>query len=283
MDTEGGRGGQRFQTAPDSGDDQQELVSKAIGIGRRRWMAMLPAALAVFAVVYAGAAFSPRMYTATATISINPGREQVIATEQLVTQASADTAQIESEVQIMRSPSTMRRVVDALRLEEDSEWNSALAPPGGVRAVLAPLLRALDGGRRTSGEVTGDAREGMQEAIAGALADAVTIERRANSFIVTVSATTRRPQGAQQIANALVQEYLAAQVESQFAATERANEFLRSRVGELAEELQTKEREAEAFRRSAGLSQAAGGVAQPQTAEVQTMLVAARASSRERW
>lgn len=282
MDTEGGRGEQRIHTAPEFGDDQQEIVSRAIGIGRRRWLAMLPAALAVFAVVYAGAALSPRMYTATATISINPGREQVIASDQLVTQASADTTQIESEVQIMRSPTTMRRVVDALRLEEDSEWNSALAPPSGVQAVLAPLLRALGGGRRASGEVTDDAREGLRGAIADALADAVTIERRSNSFIVTVSATTRRPQGAQQIANTLVQEYLDSQVESQFAATERANDFLGSRVGELAEELQTKEREAEAFRRSEGLSQAAGGVAQPQTAEVQTMLVAARADLSER-
>ena len=207
--------------------------------------------------------------------SINPGREQVIANEQLVTQASADTTQIESEVQIMRSPATMRRVVDMLRLEEDPEWNTALAPPGGLRAVLAPLRNALGGERPAGGAMTEDQREGLREAIAGALAAAVTIERRSNSFIVTVSARARAPQSAQRIANTLVQSYLDAQVETQFAATERANDFLQRRVGELAEELQAKEREAEAFRRTHGLSRAAGGVEQPQTAEVQTMLVAA--------
>ncbi|MGH6949475.1 MAG: GumC family protein, partial [Vitreimonas sp.] len=277
--TEGALGDPRI--APESGDDQSEMVSRAIGIVRRRWMIMAPAALAVFAVVYAGAALSPRMYTATASISINPGREQVIASDELVTQASADTTQIESEVQIMRSPATMRRVVDALRLDEDPEWNGALAPPSGLSAVLAPLSRALGGAPHSQGSAE-DEREGLREAIAGALADAISVERRSNSFIVTVSATTKQPQGAQQIANTLVQEYLAAQVEAQFAATERANEFLRRRVGELGEELQTKERETEAFRRSAGLSQAAGGVAQPQTAEVQTMLVAARADLSEK-
>ena len=271
-----------FNTAPESGDNQGELLTRALGIAQRRWAVMVPAALAVFAIVYAGAALSPRMYTATATISINPGREQVIANEQLVTQASADTTQIESEVQIMRSPATMRRVVDMLRLEEDPEWNTALAPPGGLRAVLAPLRNALGGERPAGGAMTEDQREGLREAIAGALAAAVTIERRSNSFIVTVSARARAPQSAQRIANTLVQSYLDAQVETQFAATERANDFLQRRVGELAEELQAKEREAEAFRRTHGLSRAAGGVEQPQTAEVQTMLVAARADLSEK-
>ncbi|QGZ93374.1 AAA family ATPase [Terricaulis silvestris] len=265
-----------------SGDDQRKQLWGLFGVLRRRWFIMAPAAFIVFAISYAGEALSPRIYTAAATVLINPGREQVIANDELVTQSSPSWVQTQSEIQVMASPALMRRAVESLRLEEDPEWNGALRPPSGIDATLAPLMRALGRPTRTPRPVADDEREGLRDSIARALTRAVSVERLEESYVIAISVESRSPRRAAEIANALAQAYLDSKVEAQFATTERANQWLMQRVQDLALEVQEKERAAEVYRRSEGLAGGTGGGAQAQSPEVQTMLVAARAELSEK-
>lgn len=261
------------------GEDQGEQLWNLIEVLRRRWLIILPAMAVVFALNYVGVALSPKLYTATALVMINPGREQVIDERQLVNRTYPTDVVVESEMEVISSPSVMRRAVEALRLEEDPEWNGALRPPSALRQALSPVLGPPQ--ERTQSLTPADG-EALREGIARGLSRSIQVRRREPSYAIEIRATSRNPVRAAEIANGVANAYLEAQTASQFAATQRANEWLSQRVRELAAEVQAKERAAEAFRVQEGLSLAAGGEEQPQSSDVQAMLAAARADLTEK-
>jgi polysaccharide biosynthesis transport protein len=269
--------------APEDGGEQ---IWSFVGILLRRWMIALPIALVVFAFSYGSAALSQKIYQATALILINPVREQVITGQELVTRSSSSEVAIESEMEVMRSPDVMARVVTALRLDEDPEWNRPSQQPSALDRVLQPILGALNGqlDEPVSQEppqlqLSVEDGEALRQAIARRLSRQIGVRRREPSFVIEVSARSSSRHSAAAIANATAQAYLDQQTESQFAATERAQDFLRTRANELAAEVQQKERAAEALRIAHGLPSYGGG---DQPADVQTMLASARADLTEK-
>lgn len=259
--------------------DQGEQIWNLLEVLQRRWMIIVPAILIVFALNFVGAALSPKRYTASALILINPGREQVIDDDQLVTDNYPSDVVVESEREVIGSQEIMRRVVDTLRLEEDPEWNGALAPPSPIETAWAQLTGAAIAPPQA---LTPESREEMRGWISRALAYNVSVRRREPSYALEISATSLDPDRAADIANGVANAYLETQTESQFSATQRANDWLSRRVSELAADVQAKERAAEAFRVANGLSVAAGGEESAQGADVQTMLAEARADLTEK-
>lgn len=237
---------------------------------------MAPAAAVVFTLFYGLAALSTPIYSATSMVLINPGREQVLSREALVNDTYPSDTAVESEIQVLRSPDLMRRVVVALRLDQDPQWNGALRPPSGLRAALAGLFGAAPREPVRSRQPSAAAHAALIDAIAGSLKSNVRIQRQGPSFAINISASSPEPSRAADLANGVAQTYLAAQTEAQFQAVQRANTYLSQRVSELAADVTAKERAAEAFRVQAGLSLAAGGEEQPQANDVQGMLAQAR-------
>jgi len=259
-------------------DDQGAQLKNLYSILLRRWRLILATAFIVFGVVMTFTLLSPRIYSATALVMVNPGREQVLSQEQMIDNSAPTSAAVDSEIEVLRSNMLRLRLVEALRLEEDPEWNSALRPPGPLDMVLAPIA-ALSGPRTETVNV-----ESQRDQIAQALSNALSVRRRGLSYGIEVSIEARDPRRAAELVNRYVELYLASQTEARFDASQRANDWLSQRLEELRGEVQTKERAAEAYRVANGLSVAAGGGAsqQPQSEEVQTMLVQARADVAEK-
>jgi capsular exopolysaccharide synthesis family protein len=125
--------------------------------------------------------------------------------------------------------------------------------------------------------------ESQRDGIARALGDALSVRRRGLSYGIEVTIDSRQPRRAAELTNRFVELYLLSQTEGRFVASQRANEWLTQRSNELRLEVQAKERAAEQFRVANGLSLAAGGTQQqPQSEEVQTMMVQARADLAEK-
>lgn len=260
------------------GDQLWNVISLLV----RRWMIIAPVAALVFAASYGSAAMSPKIYQATALVLINPGREEVLPNQALVNRSNPTEVVVESEMEVMRSPDVMERVVRELRLDEDPEWNGTAPAQSWWDRLVSPVL-GLAGGRNAdaptaSTPIPPQDSESLRHSIARALARDVRVRRREPSYVIEVSAASPSRHGAAAIANATAQAYLEEQTESSFEATQRAQEFLRRRAGELATDVQGKERAAEAFRVENGLPSA--GADQP--ADVQTMLAQARADLTEK-
>lgn len=260
-------------------EDQGAQLKQLYALLLRRWRLILATAIIVFAAVMAYTMLSPRIYTATALVMVNPAREQVISAEQSIDGSSAvSSAAVDSEIEVLRSDDLRARLVQAMNLEEDPEWNSDLQTPGALAVVLAPLR-----GLFSTGAAQRDA-EGTNDGVVRALGEALSVRRRGLSYGIEVSLDSRDPRRAAELLNRFVEIYLGSQTEARFEASQRANDWLGQRLQELRLEVQAKERAAEAFRVENGLSVASGGAAsqQPQSEDVQTMLVQARADLAEK-
>lgn len=260
-------------------EDQGAQLKQLYALLLRRWRLILATALIVFAAIMAYTLLSPRIYTATALVMVNPAREQVISADQSIDSSGAvSSAAVDSEIEVLRSESLRARLVEEMRLAEDPEWNSDLQTPGPLALVLAPLRGLFANGSPV------DDPQSTNDGIARALGDALSVRRRGLSYGIEVSLDSRDPRRAAELLNRFIDIYLRSQTEARFEASQRANDWLGQRLQELRAEVQSKERAAEAFRAESGLSVASGGQAnqQSQSEDVQTMLVQARADLAEK-
>jgi capsular exopolysaccharide synthesis family protein len=222
-----------------------------IGVMMRRWRIIAAVGAGAFLLVLIILLLQPREYTATASIMINPRQDQVVATEQSLVQGPPSSAVVDSEIEILRSPRIAQAVAQNLHLDIDPYWGS----PGS--------------------------EDGVREA-ARKIAAALVVQRRAMSFVIDVSVSTRSPQEAARIANAIVDAYLRTSDDVRIASTERASTWLGQRLAELRTDVQTKESAAEAFRAQAGLLTAEGrSLNEAQTTQTQQAVLAARADLAE--
>src|SRR3546814_1288219 len=89
---------------------------------------MILCAAMVAAIVVAAAAYlvaEPR-YLATAQVALERTAEQVIDVDSVTPTADPDSAAVDTEVQALRSPELIGRVVDRLRLARSEEHTSEL-------------------------------------------------------------------------------------------------------------------------------------------------------------
>ena len=255
-------------------EDQGAQLKGLYAIALRRWRAIAAVAIVVFAGVIAFTLTSPKIYTATALVMVNPGQSQVLAQDQMVENAAPSSAAVDSEIEVLRSQLMAENLVASMRLDEDPEWNALLRPVNPISAALAAI-----GGSQPRPD-----QETQRLAVARDVAEAISVRRRGLSYGIEVSVDAQDPARAALMANQLVVLYLETQTAARFDASMRANQWLGGRLDELGAEVQQKERAADQFRMENGLSTAAGGDAnlQSQTPEVQTMLVQARADLAEK-
>jgi polysaccharide biosynthesis transport protein len=235
--------------ATNEGLDLQTLIAVML----RRWPFIAGIGAAVFVVVALVMLAQPRMYTATASIMINPREDRVVGADQALVQGPPSSVIVDSEIEVLRSPRLALAVAESLHLDIDPVWGSPGAGSDGMRAAAAKV------------------------------ADATNVQRRALSYVIDVSVTARHPQEAARIANAVVETYLQSTENARLATTARASDWLGQRLAELRQNVQSKEAEAEVFRARTGLLTAEGRtLTEAQTSDIQRAVLDARTDLAER-
>lgn len=240
-------------------------ISSIYAMIKRRWM-MIAGAAAIGAVLAVLVVLQiPPRYAASATVAIETRKTQVVNLAQVVEDPTADQAAITTQAEILHSPDLLARVVSTLRLDNDREFAGTL-PDNGRASLSADEIAA------------------RKFRAANALAGHVTISPLRNSYILSVQATSEDGPKAAKIANALVDAYIADQIESKFEATRRANAWLEKRVEELRVASVAADKAAEEYRIQNGLVGGDGGstVAGQQLSEVNSQVVMARAARAEK-
>jgi capsular exopolysaccharide synthesis family protein len=210
------------------------------------------------------------VYTATASILINPSREQVLSQEQRLVQEAPTSTVVDSEIEVLRSRPIIARLVAALRLDRDPEWNPALSEGTAVAPGEA---------ESTTPAAPAEAPSYVISAVAGA----ISAERRGITYVIDVRASSQDPRRAAEMANKLVDLYFAAGYEARVQAGERAGDWLERRLEELRADVSAKEAAAAAYRAEHGLVALSGrSINEEQISEVQASVIAARAELAER-
>jgi succinoglycan biosynthesis transport protein ExoP len=198
-------------------------------------------------------------YRAEAEVIVRP-QEMSIADLNIEMTRPLDAAQIETEVQRIRSRGLARRVIASLELLENPEFNADLQPSSGFSFsdIKAAVREALSFSSLSSASGAGPAateRGGVSAEVKAVerFLDRLDVHIIGTSNAIKVAFESLDPVMAARIVNAVASEYVVAQLNAKFDSTRRAAAWLEGRVSRLRDEVKEADGTAEAFRKEAGL------------------------------
>ncbi|PXA74373.1 capsular biosynthesis protein [Caulobacter sp. D4A] len=268
------------QTAPasDAGAPAFDL-NVIIAVFRRRLRLFAAVALAVFVAVVLYTLQQTPTYSTAAQVMLDVRQEQVAPDMNAVLSGlPADSAVVDTEVEVLRSRSLAGRVVQKLKLEEDPYFNPSLAGAKGVRAWLPFLKKAVTPADKLSDIEIQRRRERIVDRVLSGL----NVRRAGVTYLITVQYTHPDPAQAAKLANAFADLYLTEQLEAKFDATKQANEWLNTRVADLRGELQQAEADVQQYKIANNLMSAQGAtLTEQEISGLNQQLAGARAEQAE--
>ncbi|OQW54206.1 MAG: exopolysaccharide biosynthesis protein [Proteobacteria bacterium SG_bin9] len=244
-----------------------------VRILQRRWRIIAGAvgALTLAAIVFV-AAVTP-LYTATATVLVDPRRANIVDVSQTVlSNFGTDDATIESQALLIQSVATLRKVVDRLKLSEDMEF----VPPPGLMDFIKGLFRSSSGSSDVSPEDVARARA------IDFLQRRMKVIRQGTTFLVDINVSSRSPRKAELIANAVATAYFEEQVRSKYESTRIAAGWLNGQIEALRKRVTTSEKAVEDFRAANNLAASQGvTVNDQQITDLNNKLIDAQAQTAE--
>ncbi len=245
---------QSFQTEQLPSDEGISIDPREIlRIFQRRWKMIAGIVGIGLGLTLAYLLLTTPLYTATTEILLDLRKNQIVDTEAVLTGLGSDAAAFASELKLMRSSAVGERVINKLKLYNDSEF--ALTRNGGLFATVGSFFSGLVGGKPDDGEavIETDARRSgftqeQLDRLTRVFLDRVKVKRLGRTYIVAVSYTSNNPKSAARVTNEIADAYLIDQLEAKYQATRRANTWLQGRLGELQRKVQESERAVELYR-----------------------------------
>lgn len=221
---------------------------------RRRWVLIAAIAAIGIAATLVMLARTLPIYSAVATVVINPpdASEGGSAQPASVVSPSEDT-RIETKVQLLQSRVLARKTALSLHLGDKPEF----APPKGdedgvVDRAFAWLVPPAVQPLGTTERVAAAKRAG-DEAVAERLIDRLSVERVNRSNVVAITASSTDPRLSAQIANRLVDTYMRGQIDDARETREQQIAANIRQVAEARDNLQRADNNAVRYRRDHGL------------------------------
>ena len=173
---------------------------------------------------------TPAKYTAHAMLMIDSSKLRVLQQQQsAMADIPLDTAQVETQVEILKSETVALSVIRDQRLVQDPEFS---ASSGGIFGVLLGLgARFFDGG--APGVSSPSSESQLERRILISFLKQRTIARVGRTYVLDIGFTSLNPDRSATIANAIADAYIVDQLEAKYQATRRASSWLQDRIKEL--------------------------------------------------
>lgn len=238
----------------------------------------------------------PNRYDASATIQLDPRKKTISNLDSVLSDLKADTATVESEVEIIKSRTILLKVIDALKLREDDEFSKKVpfiehlknltgAAPDSAVQPAQDMSKHIEAPDRMAG-LLGTGVPGLEQPerdpVAAALADRVKVSRVRTTLLMEIKVSSRDPVKAARIANAIAEFYLQEQIISKRQAAGYASGMLEAKLDELRAKLTVAERHVEEFKAQNNIFDAEGQIlSEKQLARHMEQTIIARNSAAE--
>jgi len=225
---------------------------------RRRLRLFGAVALAVlFATVLLTLQATPK-YSATANVMLDPRKEKVTNVEDVLSGLPADSSVVDTEVEVLKSRQLAERVVKALKLDQDPEFNSAIRKPTGVKAVIGGVASLFGAAAPDQVKLSPMEQQKRWEGIVDHVLGGLSVKRAGLTYVINVAYESQQPWKSAQIANKFAELYLLEQLEAKFDATQQATTWLNSRLGELRDQVLADEAAVQQYKIANNLLSASG-------------------------
>lgn len=220
-------------------------------INRAKWrilaLAVLVSALTVFVVLN----MQP-VYSSKATLLIEAQQAKAVKIEEVYGINSGQQEYYLTQFEILKSRSIAETVIDKLQLAKHAEFS---ATPG-LRDSIQQLLPFLANNREQVSPTQQQLRD--RERLVAAFIERLSIEPVRKTQLVNIVFEAHDPQLAADVANAIGEAYIDSQLAAKMGITQKANDWLGGRLGELRLQLDASEKALQDFRLREGLIDVAG-------------------------
>lgn len=253
-----------------------DTLQDFVGFVRRQFsviafVALLSITLSVIYCITARPSF-----TAQAELMIDARKLQVFQQQSVLGDIPIDTAQVESQVEVLKSENVALSVIQNLHLIEDPEF---VGSDGGLWGTLLSFVFSPFESDQASSEF-----ELTRKAV-HAFEDKLSIKRLGLTYVIRIGFRSYNPERSAQIANGVADAYVVDQLDAKYQATRRASAWLQDRIKELRDQVSIAERAVVEFKTENEIV-STGGIdkrllGEQQVAELSSQLVIARAKSAE--
>ncbi|MBR0749937.1 polysaccharide biosynthesis tyrosine autokinase [Bradyrhizobium japonicum] len=260
----------------DMNDSISQILEKVFGVLRRQWW--------IFAAVTPCCIVLGVAYLLTASATFTAHTQLLIDTSNLKVlqqrdssdiERPIDTAQVESQVEIIRSRDLASSVIKSQNLDSDPEFVGA-----GTRA----LSRIID----LFGEGEPASREARSSEALNTFLKKRWVARVGQTYVLDVGFSSTDPARAATLSNALAEAYINSQLEAKFQAVRRASGWLQDRMKELRQQALDADQAVLSYKEKnsiVNIGSAFGGgprlIGEQQIEELNTQLSNARAAAAE--
>jgi uncharacterized protein involved in exopolysaccharide biosynthesis len=217
-------------------------LSDAFGFLRQQfWLiAGVVSMMVMLAAIYV--VLAPSEYLSRAELLIEPDKQRALWQDNGVVENTIDNAQVESQVEVLRSEGIANDVISKLGLVDDPEFRTSGTTYERLRATITRFE------------------------------DELSARRVGQSYVIEVTFRSRDPAKAARIANAVTAGYLRDQQQAKQDVAKAASDWVEAQIEALGVKLNAAAAAAQDFRVSHGLSQANGSNSQPQLNDRLTLL-----------
>jgi capsular exopolysaccharide synthesis family protein len=247
------------------------LRALLLTLWRRRYV-ILASVLGALVLGWGALSLQTPRYTATAEVMLDNRRSNLTEFRPALSDIPMHMLSVYSEVEVVQSRSVAQRVVDALDLMNDPEFNPSLRPP--AEGVLV-WLRGLIAAKKVEVPETEEERQDrLRRIVVDGLRGHITVVPIQKSLVFSIGVTDPDPAKAARIANEVANQYVVEQLEAKFSALRTATSWLNMRLGELRQAVDASERAVADYREANGLTEVKGQrVSQQKLTELSSQLI----------
>ena len=261
----------------------EELFKIFTGFLHRQYPVIVVAFLLTVALTAIYLFTTPPSFTAFAKLLIDTRKVQLFQQQSVLGDAPPDTLLVDSQVEVLQSENVALAVIKDLHLTKDPQF---LWPKVGLfSAIKGSVLGLVDSVLRlfqSSSTSTSDPEFALTRAAVERFQSQLIITRAGLTYIISVGFRAQDAQQAAKIANAVVDAYIADQMEAKYQAALRAGTWMQDRIKELRVQATNAERAVEDFKTKNNIVAASGRLMnEQQLSELNTSLIQARALTAE--
>jgi polysaccharide biosynthesis transport protein len=207
------------------------------------------------------------VYTADVQILLANPKSQFVQQESIVAEPSFDRGGVDTQLQIIKSPTIANRVIDQLHLVPELTEGSSGSLRGWLRRVPVWFGRAA-----------GEQERPKADQIVTAFLDRLSAARLNLTNVIELTFNWSEPDRAAEIANAIADTYIKDQLNAKFEANRTAALWLQQRIQELRDQAETAERAVNAYKSQNNIVSSEGkSIDEQKITELNSRLVAVRA------
>lgn len=201
-----------------------------IGSLRRQYKYILSSIFVLLIIALCIVLYLDKRFSATALIVVEGREAQLVGMDDSLWNAGSLNNRIDTEKEIVKSQAVLLATIRKLGLWKDKEF--------GLHQRLTDSLQRLFSISKQGPDLTvlefDQLSDQDKSELVRRLEKSVDVARRGLTSVIEVTATSKSPKKAADIANAVVAEYLNSQIDSMMASAKRAADFLQGRVDEIA-------------------------------------------------